>query len=152
MYRKILQTVCIVHVIFLLFITYIFLYERNDDADEDEDYYERNEYVDYHYKPVTASSNLKYVTKSLVKLGEMDEISKHIIFFNWIPKSGSEMLILLIQWLEGWNNFRHVRLMNGKKKLTRIEQVGIIYILHTNEINQIKFLFKFSIFSSFNNY
>lgn len=128
MYRKLLQIVCIVHVIFLLFITCTFLNERNDDIvdvnalDEEEDYYERNENVDY--KPVSSSSYVKYVTKSLVLLGEMDEISGHILFFNRIPNCGSEMLILLIQWLEGWNNFRHVRLKSGKKKLSRLEQVN----------------------------
>lgn len=67
---------------------------------------------------------IKRTTKSLAELGVMDELNPHILFFNRIPKSGSEMLLLLLQWLQGWNNFRHVRLKDeNKPKISRIEQV-----------------------------
>lgn len=70
---------------------------------------------------------VRHATKSLADLGPMDELSGHILFFNRIPKSGSEMLLLLIQWLQGWNNFRHVRLKDdGKPKINRSEQVSLI--------------------------
>jgi len=33
-----------------------------------------------------------------------------VLFFFRIPKTGSEMIALLLQWLQGTNNFRHIRL------------------------------------------
>ncbi|XP_017768852.1 PREDICTED: uronyl 2-sulfotransferase-like [Nicrophorus vespilloides] len=64
----------------------------------------------------------RHVTKSLSELGKMDEVSAHILMLNAVPKSGSEILVLLIQWLQGWNNFRHVRLKGSKRKLSNLEQ------------------------------
>lgn len=70
----------------------------------------------------------KHVTKSLRQLGKMEDINKHIIFFNRIPHSGSEILVLLIQWLQGWNNFRHVRLKDGgKSQLSSLDQEKLVY-------------------------
>lgn len=70
---------------------------------------------------------IKHATKSLAELGPMDELNAHILLFNRIPKSGSEMLLLLIQWLQGWNNFRHVRLKDDHKpKMNRTQQVNYL--------------------------
>lgn len=50
----------------------------------------------------------------------------HVLFFNRVPKSGSEMLVLLLQWLQARNGFRHVRLKNTVRRyLTREEQVCV---------------------------
>lgn len=47
-----------------------------------------------------------------------------VLFFNRVPKAGSEMLVLLLQWLQGVNGFRHVRLPGGeKRRLNLVEQV-----------------------------
>ncbi|KAI4461033.1 heparan sulfate 2-o-sulfotransferase [Holotrichia oblita] len=70
---------------------------------------------------------IKRTTKSLAELGAMDELNPHILFFNRIPKSGSEMLLLLLQWLQGWNNFRHVRLKDeNKPKMSTMEQEELL--------------------------
>lgn len=66
-----------------------------------------------------------HVTKSLAELGKMEEKNAHVLFFNSVPKCGGEVVVLLLQWLQGWNSFRHVRLKGGKRrKLTRLEQVS----------------------------
>ncbi|XP_044732111.1 uronyl 2-sulfotransferase-like [Chrysoperla carnea] len=80
------------------------------------------------YRSSSVSNQKRYVTKSLLELGSVPELSDHIIFFNRIPKTGSEMLVMLIQWLQGHNNFRHVRLLNdaNKRLLTRLEQENFV--------------------------
>ena len=35
-----------------------------------------------------------------------------ILFFFRVPKTGSEMTVMLLQWLQGVNTFRHIRLKN----------------------------------------
>ena len=53
--------------------------------------------------------------------------TKHVLFFNRVPKCGSEMLVLLLQWLQARNGFRHVRLKNTvKRHLTTDQQVGLV--------------------------
>lgn len=80
----------------------------------------------------------KYVTKSLSELGTMDQFNKYCLFLNAVPKSGSEILIMLLQKLQGINNFKHVRMRDGNKTyLTVLQQVIFflwrsIYILQTN--------------------
>ncbi|CAH0554605.1 unnamed protein product [Brassicogethes aeneus] len=70
---------------------------------------------------------LRHVTKSLAELDKMDEISKNFLFFNHVPKCGSEVLILLLQKMQGFNNFRHVRLKGGsKRKLNRLQQEELV--------------------------
>ena len=49
---------------------------------------------------------------------------KEMLFFFRVPKTGSEMTVLLLQWLQGINNFRHVRLQNTvHRRLETFEQV-----------------------------
>ncbi|XP_063590489.1 uronyl 2-sulfotransferase-like [Penaeus indicus] len=57
-----------------------------------------------------------------------DDLPSHVnarmLFFNRVPKSGSEMLVLLLQWLQGQNTFRHIRLRNSVRRyLSRDEQM-----------------------------
>jgi hypothetical protein len=77
--------------------------------------------------PIVTSS-LRSVTKSLAELRrgiEIPELSGHVVFFNRVPKTGSEMLVLLLQWLQGMNGFRHIRLGGGSvRKLNRMQQVS----------------------------
>lgn len=70
----------------------------------------------------------KHVTKSLAQLGRMDNVNRHLLFLNHVPKCGSEILILLLQKLQGFNNYRHVRLIGGnKRRLSNGQQVSIKY-------------------------
>jgi hypothetical protein len=74
------------------------------------------------------TSSFRRVTKSLSELRHginIPELSDHVLFFNRVPKSGSEMLVLLLQWLQGMNGFRHIRLRGGNvRKLNRMQQVS----------------------------
>lgn len=73
-------------------------------------------------------ASMKHVTKSLAELGKMDEVNRHFLFLNHVPKCGSEILILLLQKLQGLNNYKHVRLTGGNKRyLTRLQQVSILF-------------------------
>lgn len=72
--------------------------------------------------PFDSLRNRKYVTKSLTELGKMDDFNKHFLFLNDVPKSGSEILILLLQKLQGVNNYKHVRMRDGNKRLLTTKQ------------------------------
>ncbi|KAL3268315.1 hypothetical protein HHI36_007433 [Cryptolaemus montrouzieri] len=70
------------------------------------------------------------VTKSMKDLGKMDEINKYVLLMNQVPNCGGEFLILLLQKLQGYNNFRHIRLKRGKQILSSYEQNEFISILN----------------------
>ncbi|EEB17124.1 Uronyl 2-sulfotransferase, putative [Pediculus humanus corporis] len=67
------------------------------------------------------------VTKPLNLARNGTGFSDHVLFFNRVPKSGSEMLVLLLQWLQGPNGFRHVRLPGSEKRsLSVFEQEELV--------------------------
>lgn len=69
--------------------------------------------------------NIKHVTKSMAQLDKMDEVNKYFLFLNSVPKSGSEILIFLLEKIQGLNNFKHVRLKgSNQRKLNKIQQVN----------------------------
>lgn len=75
----------------------------------------------------TAIRHTKHVTKSMAQLDKMDEVNKYFLFLNFVPKSGSEILVFLLEKIQGLNNFKHVRLKGGnKRKLNKIQQVNVI--------------------------
>lgn len=56
--------------------------------------------------------------------------TREILFFFRVPKTGSEMTVLLLRWLQGVNNFRHIRLQNTvHRRLDSIDQVNSCIIL-----------------------
>ncbi|XP_066245844.1 heparan sulfate 2-O-sulfotransferase pipe-like [Euwallacea similis] len=77
-----------------------------------------------------------HVTKSMAQLGKMDEVNEHFMFFNFVPKSGSEILIYLLEKIQGMNSFKHVRLKGGRERqLNGIHQeefVDEIYDIRRN--------------------
>ncbi|KAL0272168.1 UNVERIFIED_CONTAM: hypothetical protein PYX00_005247 [Menopon gallinae] len=76
----------------------------------------------------------KQVTKPMDADRRTFALSDHILFFNRVPKSGSEMLVLLLQWLQGLNGFRHVRLRGGeKRRLNLAEQEELVEEIVTRE-------------------
>ncbi|KAL1498115.1 hypothetical protein ABEB36_008968 [Hypothenemus hampei] len=79
-------------------------------------------------KHLTSSVSVpKHITKSLKQLGKMDEVNKHFLFLNSVPKSGSEILVFLLERIQGENNFKHVRLKGGnKRKLNKIQQEEMV--------------------------
>lgn len=49
---------------------------------------------------------------------------KEVLFFFRVPKTGSEMTVLLLQWLQGINSFHHIRLQTTvNRRLDTFEQV-----------------------------
>ncbi|XP_018561941.1 uronyl 2-sulfotransferase-like [Anoplophora glabripennis] len=76
-------------------------------------------------------ASMKHVTKSLAELGKMDDVNRHFLFLNHVPKCGSEILILLLQKLQGSNNYRHVRLTGGNKRyLMRSQQEALVFEMY----------------------
>ncbi|KAJ8917617.1 hypothetical protein NQ315_000100 [Exocentrus adspersus] len=76
-------------------------------------------------------ASMKHVTKSLAELGKMDEVNRHFLFLNHVPKCGSEILILLLQKLQGLNNYKHVRLTGGNQRfLTRTLQEDLVFEMY----------------------
>lgn len=79
----------------------------------------------------TAVRNTKHVTKSMAQLDKMDAVNKYFLFLNSVPKSGSEILIFLLEKIQGLNNFKHVRLKgSNKRKLNKIQQVNVKLIIY----------------------
>ncbi|CAG9761177.1 unnamed protein product [Ceutorhynchus assimilis] len=69
----------------------------------------------------------KHVTKSMAQLGKMDEVNKHFLFLNSVPDSGSEILIFLLEKIQGVNDFKHVRLKGGnRRKLNKMQQASMV--------------------------
>ena len=56
--------------------------------------------------------------------GREQEPSSALFFFR-VPKTGSELVVLLLQWLQGANGFQHVRLPDSHiRKLDPTQQVS----------------------------
>ncbi|KAF2348739.1 Sulfotransferase [Trinorchestia longiramus] len=51
---------------------------------------------------------------------------KDVLFFNRIPKTGSEMFVLLLTWLQALNDFSHVRLRSDVRHLSHEQQVSLV--------------------------
>lgn len=129
LYDKWFRLLIFIIIILLIFCLLYIKLIKIDDNITDSDFYTFS--TTHRISSSSVSNQKRYVTKSLLELGSIPELSDHIIFFNRIPKTGSEMLVMLIQWLQGHNNFRHVRLLNdaNKRLLTRLEQVIKIFFL-----------------------
>jgi hypothetical protein len=119
MYRKLRQQWLLMPILVMLMFSGSFLFTKNHQV--------KVYYVKTTVRTTEAAFSavpVKHVTKSLVELGKMDEINKFVLFLNQIPNCGAEVLIFLLQKMQGRNNYRHVRLKGGtNRSLTRIEQV-----------------------------
>ncbi|XP_030766972.1 uronyl 2-sulfotransferase-like [Sitophilus oryzae] len=87
--------------------------------------------TEVYYAP-SSSTKKKYVTKSMNELGKMDEINKYFLFLNWMTGSGAEMLVFLLEKIQGMNSFKHVRL-KGKQILSSHQQETLI-----DDMNEIR--------------
>ncbi|KAM0732721.1 Uronyl 2-sulfotransferase [Formica fusca] len=52
----------------------------------------------------------RYVTPSLAELGDIPYKYKHILMLTRIPGTGAELIVLILQRLQGYNAFKHIRL------------------------------------------
>ncbi|CAB3365002.1 Hypothetical predicted protein [Cloeon dipterum] len=95
------------------------------------------------YLNVLSEGKTRVVKRSLLELdltegtASPDGKGGEVLFFNRVPKSGSEMLVLLISWLQSRNGFRHYRLPGGRagndRRLSTQRQEEVV-----STINEIK--------------
>ncbi|XP_043259976.1 uronyl 2-sulfotransferase-like [Colletes gigas] len=81
----------------------------------------------------------RYVTPSLAELGvrrSMTEMNKHILMLTRVPDAGAELLILILQRLQGYNAFKHIRLPPGDHGLLSTLQEELLVEEITNIIKQ----------------
>ncbi|XP_012521824.1 uronyl 2-sulfotransferase [Monomorium pharaonis] len=52
----------------------------------------------------------RYVTPSLAELGDLPYKQKHVLMLTRIPGAGAELIVLILQRLQGYNAFKHIRL------------------------------------------
>lgn len=71
----------------------------------------------------------RYVTPSLAELGgrgNLPEMNKHVLMLTRVPGAGAELLVLILQRLQGYNAFKHIRLPPGDSGLlTTLQQVNL---------------------------
>ncbi|KAJ3643525.1 hypothetical protein Zmor_026229 [Zophobas morio] len=127
MYRKLRQQWLLIPVLIMVMFSGSFLFMKNH-------------HVKVYYVRTTVRTTemsisvlpVKHVTKSLAQLGKMDEINKFVLFLNQVPNCGAEVLIFLLQKMQGPNSYRHVRLKGGTMgKLDKIEQEEFVDGVYT---------------------
>ena len=71
------------------------------------------------------------VTPSLAELGVRENLHKmneHILMLTRVPDAGSELLVLILQRLQGYNAFKHIRLPPGDHGLLSTLQEVLVYL------------------------
>ncbi|KAF4525737.1 hypothetical protein B566_EDAN001997 [Ephemera danica] len=108
----------------------IFFYSSSNITEDTVSVPLHHEETLYDTETAVYSRTVKHVTKSLTELGTTPSTNNYMLFFNRVPKSGSEMLVLLITWLQGINGFKHIRLAGGRngddRRLSRLGQEEMI--------------------------
>ncbi|XP_053976276.1 uronyl 2-sulfotransferase-like isoform X1 [Hylaeus volcanicus] len=81
----------------------------------------------------------RYVTPSLAELGSrrsVAEMNRHILMLTRVPEAGAELLVLILQRLQGYNAFKHIRLPPGDHGLLTTLQEELLVEEITNIIRQ----------------
>ncbi|XP_012223464.1 uronyl 2-sulfotransferase-like [Linepithema humile] len=65
------------------------------------------------YRWIAHNKTPRYVTPSLAELGNIPYKYKHILMLTRIPGTGAELIVLILQRLQGYNAFKHIRLPPG---------------------------------------
>ncbi|XP_016919894.2 uronyl 2-sulfotransferase-like [Apis cerana] len=81
----------------------------------------------------------RYVTPSLAELaarGALPKMNKHILMLTRVPDAGAELFVLLLQRLQGYNAFKHIRLPPGDHGLLSTLQEELLVEEITNIIRQ----------------
>ncbi|XP_043519001.1 uronyl 2-sulfotransferase-like [Frieseomelitta varia] len=79
------------------------------------------------------------VTPSLAELGvreSLHKVNEHILMLTRVPDAGSELLVLILQRLQGYNAFKHIRLPPGDHGLLSTLQEELLIEEITNIIRQ----------------
>lgn len=70
----------------------------------------------------------RYVTPSLAELrlhGHLPSMYKHVLMLTRIPGTGAELMSLILQRLQEYNAFKHIRLPSGDHgSLSTLQQVS----------------------------
>ncbi|KAF7275078.1 hypothetical protein GWI33_012204 [Rhynchophorus ferrugineus] len=144
--RRRLKQELVLVVIFTI-CTFTYLYSqiiKSDDSERDDMSYHfpKKSLLSVEYSPnsttetwrLSTSTRKRYTTKSMSELGKMDDINPHFLFINWMAGNGAEILVFLLEKVQGMNSFRHVRLKETPAKhLTSSEQENI-----TEQMNLIR--------------
>lgn len=71
----------------------------------------------------------RYITPSLAELsgrGRLPYMYKHVLMLTRVPGAGGELMVLLLQRLQGYNAFKHIRLPSGDHGLlSTLQQVRV---------------------------
>lgn len=79
----------------------------------------------------------RYVTPAMVvDLTRTPIVNKNVLMIIRVPGAGAEILVLILQKLQGYNAFKHIRLPRGDEGvLTTLQQVRFMMMnLHDFEI------------------
>ncbi|XP_043494605.1 uronyl 2-sulfotransferase-like [Polistes fuscatus] len=85
------------------------------------------------------SQTYRYVTPSLAELGgrgNLPEMNKHVLMLTRVPGAGAELLVLILQRLQGYNAFKHIRLPPGDSGLLTTLQQELLVEEITSIIKQ----------------
>ncbi|OAD60956.1 Heparan sulfate 2-O-sulfotransferase 1 [Eufriesea mexicana] len=88
---------------------------------------------------INKGQTYRYVTPSLAELGargSFPKMNKHILMLTRVPDAGAELLVLMLQRLQGYNAFKHVRLPPGDHRLLSTLQEELLVEEITNIIRQ----------------
>ncbi|KYQ49573.1 Heparan sulfate 2-O-sulfotransferase 1 [Trachymyrmex zeteki] len=85
---------------------------------------------------ITRSQTHRYITPSLAELGELPYKHKHILMLTRIPGAGGELMVLILQRLQGYNAFKHIRLPPGDNGLLSSLQQELLIEEITSIIRQ----------------
>ncbi|KAK2575552.1 hypothetical protein KPH14_011270 [Odynerus spinipes] len=86
-----------------------------------------------------SSQTYRYVTPSLAELGargNLPEMNKHVLMLTRVPGAGAELLVLILQRLQGYNAFKHIRLPPGDSGLLTTLQQELLVEEITSIIRQ----------------
>ncbi|KYN08697.1 PREDICTED: uronyl 2-sulfotransferase-like [Cyphomyrmex costatus] len=85
---------------------------------------------------ITRSQTNRYITPSLAELGKLPYKHKHILMLTRIPGAGGELMVLILQRLQGYNAFKHIRLPPGDNGLLSSSQQELMVEEITSIIRQ----------------
>ncbi|XP_076179916.1 uncharacterized protein LOC143153055 [Ptiloglossa arizonensis] len=87
----------------------------------------------------TSVKTYRHVTPSLAELGarwNSTKMNKHILMLTRVPEAGAELLVLILQRLQGYNAFKHIRLPPGDHGLLSTLQEELLVEEITNIVRQ----------------
>ena len=82
----------------------------------------------YLYKFCLNTQIQRHVTQSLAELGAKGTtpaLNNHVLMVTRVPGAGGEIIVLLLQKLQGFRGFKHIRLPPGDEgSLSNLQQVS----------------------------